>query len=481
MDEKALLEWKEAHADVYSKFKQDLEEQLLKPYHQTILDLGDGNAESLQSIIANLYAVSSKDGFDIEKLYTKAVESGDVSAYCLCCYLQFDNCADRLADALADKAEKPDAQEIMDAVQDYKWFYKQNRKQEEPKITADELNILSLRRWHYGHPEEYKEFTATFQKAYDGDMTFIQTNFFFFLMEMFSTKGVKGMMKIVASLFPGNMHYQQSLMGSDDNPLKGRLSEMLDSSLNNEAIRERLLHKNPYLFSLYYWIIFDNGFLHAADLISQTFLKPESPYWEKLIGRRCVETLIGASINKAHYSKAQWKEVTQKLKKGEAKQVIDAALLEVQGRRWRKSTYVILEEMLPSEDATILLGEIQKVLSEWKQVDDADFILPYIFAALVKGCLTNEEYNYRTFHAAMREKFPDYHICEGFNWVEAVYNAIVSEDNSGNLDVSDAQIRRGRKYATGIKLRLLSAQSIPISTKLTRMLTSGILFSFLQC
>lgn len=68
MDEKALLEWKEANADVYSKFKQDLEEQLLKPYHQTILDLGDGNAESLQSIIANLYAVSSKDGFDIEKL-----------------------------------------------------------------------------------------------------------------------------------------------------------------------------------------------------------------------------------------------------------------------------------------------------------------------------------------------------------------------------------------------------------------------------
>jgi hypothetical protein len=287
-------------------------------------------------------------------------------------------------------------------------------------------------------------------------MTFIQTNFFF-LMEMFSTKGVKGMMKIVASLFPGNKHYQQSLMGNDDNPLKGRLSEMLESSLNNEAIRERLLHKNPYLFSLYYWIIFDNGFLHAADLISQTFLKPESPYWEKVIGRRCVEALIGASIDKAHYSKAQWKEVTQKLKKGEVKQVIDAALLEVQGRRGRKSTYVILEEMLPPEDATILLGEIQKVLSEWKQVDDADIILPYIFAALVKGCLTNEEYNYRTFHAAMRERFPDYHIREGFNWVEAVYNAIVSEDNSGNLDVSDAQIRRGRKYATGIKLRLLSA------------------------
>ena len=277
MDEKVLLGWKEAHADVYSKFKQDLEEQLLKPYHQTILDMGDDNAEPLKSVIANLAAISYKDDIDAEKLYSKAVKEGDTSAYCLCCYLIFDNGADRLAKAIEEKSEEPGTQEILDAVEDYKRFYEQNRKQEESKITADELNILSLRRWHYDHPQEYKEFTVTFQKAYDGDMTFIQNNFFF-LMEMLSFKGVKGMMKVVASLFPGNKYYQQSLMGSDENPLKGRLSEMLDSSLNNEAIRERLLHKNPYLFSLYYWIIFDNGFLHAADLISLTFLKPESPY-----------------------------------------------------------------------------------------------------------------------------------------------------------------------------------------------------------
>ena len=379
-----------------------------------------------------------------------------MSAYCLCCYLQFDDGADRLAKAIEEKSENPDTQEILDAVEDYKRFYEQNRKEEESKTTADELNILSLRRWHYDHPEEYKEFTATFQKAYDGDMTFIQNNFFF-LMEMLSFKGVKGMMKVVAGLFPGNKHYEQSLMASEDNPLKGRMSELLDSSLNNEAIRERLLHKNPYLFSLYYWIIFDNGFLYAADLISHIFLKPESPYWEKLIGRRCVEALIGASIDKAHYSKAQWKEVTQKLKKGEAKQVIDTALLEVQGRRGRKSTFVILEEMLPPEDASVLMGEIKNVLSEWKQVDDADIILPYIFAALVKGGLTNGEYNYRTFHAAMREKFSDYSIKQGYDLAEAIYNAIISEDLEYNINISDKQVKRGRKYATYIKHRLLSA------------------------
>ena len=89
--EKALLDWKEAHEDVYSKYKKDLERQLLKPYHQTILDIGDGNAEPLQSAISNLVDVSSEDGFDLDKSYTKTAESGDVSAYCLCCYLQFDD------------------------------------------------------------------------------------------------------------------------------------------------------------------------------------------------------------------------------------------------------------------------------------------------------------------------------------------------------------------------------------------------------
>ena len=34
MDEKVLLDWKEAHADIYSKFKQDLETQLQKSYHE---------------------------------------------------------------------------------------------------------------------------------------------------------------------------------------------------------------------------------------------------------------------------------------------------------------------------------------------------------------------------------------------------------------------------------------------------------------
>lgn len=463
MDEKVLLDWKEVHADIYSKFKQDWEAQLQKPCHETILELGDNeDAVSLQQAMASLASVTSQGNFDIEQLYAKAVEQKDEAAYCLCCYLVFDDGAEQLAKAFKEKAKESGTKTITDALSDYIRFRKQNQQQETAEVTTNELNILTLRRWHYDHPEEYAEFLSLFQKAYEGDMTFIQNNFFF-LIESLNFTGVKGMMAIAASLFPGNNHYVQQLTSSEGNPLKGRFAELLESTINNEAIRERLLRKNPYLFSLYYWLVFDDGFLHAADLISHTFLQDNAPAWQKMIGSQVVEALISTSVDKAHYTKAQWQEVSRKIKKGEAKQVIKAALLDVQGRRGRKATYVILEEMLPQEHVPVLIEETGKVLSEWKQYDDTDSVLAYIFAALVEGGISNGEYNYRTFHAAMREKFPDCNISKGFDWAEAVYNAIMPNNDDSNLNVSEKHIVRGRRYAREIRLRLQSAINPNIS------------------
>ena len=43
-EEKLLLEWKDDNAAVYYEFKQSLEKELAQPYHQMLLDMGDGNA-----------------------------------------------------------------------------------------------------------------------------------------------------------------------------------------------------------------------------------------------------------------------------------------------------------------------------------------------------------------------------------------------------------------------------------------------------
>ena len=384
------------------------------------------------------------------------MEQDDETAYCLCCYLVFDDGEERIAKAREKKNDEIGTKAITETMKDYVSFRMQQKQQETAGVTSNELNILTLRRWHYDHPQEYAEFTDLFQKAYGGDMAFIQKNFFL-LIESLNFTGMKGMMAVVASLFPGNRHYMQRLTSSEGNPLKGHFAKLLESTIHNEVIRERLLHKNPHLFSLFYWLVFDDGFLHAADLISHTFLQDNAPTWQKMIGSQAVEALISASVDKGHYTKAQWQEVSRKIKRGEARQVIKAALLDVQGRRGRKATYVILEEMLSSEHAAMLTEEIRKILSEWKRYDEADSILAYILAALVKGELTTGQYNYRTFHAAIREKFPDINISKGFDWAEAVYNAVMSDNFDGNFDVSVDLIKRGRKCAKDIRLRFLSA------------------------
>lgn len=46
-EEKLLLEWKDDNAAVYYEFKQSLEKELAQPYHQILLDMGDGNAGGL--------------------------------------------------------------------------------------------------------------------------------------------------------------------------------------------------------------------------------------------------------------------------------------------------------------------------------------------------------------------------------------------------------------------------------------------------
>lgn len=384
-DDKELLAWKEAHAAVYSKFKDDLERQLQTPYHQIVLDMSKGKVvEPLRSVMAFFTLMMTKKEAEVEKFFSKYIEKEDPVVLCFLCYCTFDNGAERLAKALEEKAEEPGMREIMDIIGDDESFFNQDGQQEAERIKDDELNLLTLRRWHYDHPEEYAQFTESFQKAYDGDMAFINTNFCF-LMKMLSFSGVDDMMTNVASLVPGNKHYEQSLMSSDGNQLKTRLSATLDSALNNEAIRQRLLHKNPHLFSLYYWQVFDNGFLHAADLLSQTFLKADAPSWQQQIGQKAVEALISASIDKAHYSKAQWMEVSKKLKKGKYRGIIHAALLEEKGKRGRKNTIVLLEEMLSPEQTPLLLEEIRKILAKWKQKNETDSILAYLLAALIRG------------------------------------------------------------------------------------------------
>lgn len=66
MNRHALQAWKSANAEVCAKFKENLKRQLAQPYHQTILELGDEDAEPLRSVLANLTAITSKEGIHLQ-------------------------------------------------------------------------------------------------------------------------------------------------------------------------------------------------------------------------------------------------------------------------------------------------------------------------------------------------------------------------------------------------------------------------------
>ena len=142
--------------------------------------------------------------------------------------------------------------------------------------------------------------------------------------------------------------------------------------------------------------------------------------------------------------------------KGETKDVVSSTLQETKGRRGRKQVYILLEEMLVPAHAEVLTHEIRQILSEWVSENDTDSILPYLFAALTNCKLLNDTYNYRTFHTAILEKFPNFGFKSGFDWAEALYNAIISDKGYDyNLSLSENAVQFGKEQAKllGIRLR----------------------------
>ncbi len=157
------------------------------------------------------------------------------------------------------------------------------------------------------------------------------------------------------------------------------------------------------------------------------------------------------SMDKATYTKGTWKAANNRV----VKDVANSALQESKGRRGRKQVCVLLEEMLIQPYTELLTNEIEKILTEWMETKGTDSVLAYVFAALTSCNLLNDSYNYRTFHTAILEKFPSLGFKPGFDWAEALYNAIVSEhDYDYNLNLSEKAIQTGKELAKLINIRL---------------------------
>ncbi len=441
-----MQEWLETNREIYSDFKGKIQSVLKNPLYDNYNELIDDEMATLQSIILEIMTTEEENADKIIDRFANAIKDGNVSACCLYCYLELDNGVEEIENAMTNFEQSKDAKYIKDGIH----TYLEDKKRETQEAVNKELNLLSLRRWHYDHPEDYQEFTNLFTKAYEGDMTFVLKGITY-LTEMLSLNGIKGIVELLESLCPGTESYNKAQFASNHQQVHEKLTTLFDSTFNQEATKQKLLHNNPFMCSAFYWMIFDDGFVKVADLLSKTMMDENTSVWMKSFGGQFVRSLMLTSLDKAAYTKGAWKSMG---KNGMAK-VVSSTLQESKGRRGRKQACVLLEEMLIQPHAELLANEIQIILTEWMETNGTDSVLAYIFAALANGGLLNDSYNYRTFHTAILEKFPSLGFKSGFDWAEALYNAIINEhDYNYNLSLSERAIQSGKEQAKLMSIRL---------------------------
>lgn len=441
-----MQEWLETNREIYSDFKGKIQSVLKNPLCDNYNELIDDEMATLQSIILEIMTTEEENADKIIDRFANAIKDGNVSACCLYCYLELDNGVEEIENAMTNFEQSKDAKYIKDGIH----TYLEDKKRETQEAVNKELNLLSLRRWHYDHPEDYQEFTNLFTKAYEGDMTFVLKGITY-LTEMLSLNGIKGIVELLESLCPGTESYNKAQFASNHQQVHEKLTTLFDSTFNQEATKQKLLHNNPFMCSAFYWMIFDDGFVKVADLLSKTMMDENTSVWMKSFGGQFVRSLMLTSLDKAAYTKGAWKSMG---KNGMAK-VVSSTLQESKGRRGRKQACVLLEEMLIQPHAELLANEIQIILTEWMETNGTDSVLTYIFAALANGGLLNDSYNYRTFHTAILEKFPSLGFKSGFDWAEALYNAIINEhDYNYNLSLSERAIQSGKEQAKLMSIRL---------------------------
>ena len=94
-------------------------------------------------------------------------------------------------------------------------------------------------------------------------------------------------------------------------PIKTRLKDLFASTLNQETVKQKLLHNNPFMCSTFYWMIFDDGFVKMGDLLSKTMMGDGSSIWQKSFGGQFMRSLMLTSFEKASYTKGAWKTIVQ--------------------------------------------------------------------------------------------------------------------------------------------------------------------------
>ncbi len=163
-----LAAWKEVNADIYSEFKNmvdtlltDTDWNALKEIEKDEIEEKDGiseeTVEDIKSFI-DILILLAKGESAIEDWYAEAINNRNVFAFCICCYICLDNGLEEIKKGLEDRDKQLEHMGITEGIKGFFLLKAEDNGQEYAGTSDKELNLLTLRRWHYEHPQQYAVF-----------------------------------------------------------------------------------------------------------------------------------------------------------------------------------------------------------------------------------------------------------------------------------------------------------------------------------
>ena len=175
VDKEVLSTWLANNHEEYAEFKELCHALATETDITKISKTFDVDIESLINLLT-VFMCLQEENMTINELYTEAIAENDGFLYALCCFLYF---GDGLEQAFKRIEIRKDVLRRFGMLEMEESIVEQKEVEEKEELSTIEkdLNLLTLRRWHYDHPQKYAEFLDSVDKACEGDMTFATKEF----------------------------------------------------------------------------------------------------------------------------------------------------------------------------------------------------------------------------------------------------------------------------------------------------------------
>ena len=282
----------------------------------------------------------------------------------------------------------------------------------------------TIKQWHDTHLSEYNEFLKLVDAAIEqGDVTMFEKNFNILekalpqgVTDYFSVKENNPFLWDSKEITPGKLWDAGIKMRED-------MLQYAPGFINN--LKEQRIDTNdPQMFSMYYWLYFDEG-AKTIKTIYTKYLVPEGcGALKKFLYEIWIGLVVSSSVQYYINTKKDWINENKTEADNDAKAVVRETLSQVEGVSQGKSD-VDLDQMLIG-DTEKLIDAIGYFVKNRKK----DSHLGYIFHFLQKAeCIEKNKYNYTTFHRAIIRQFPNAGI-SGVDSAQELYGKIISLKNA---------------------------------------------------